>query len=174
MKRRLGRWQVGGFLVTAVGGVVLHFLYDWSGQIPVVGLFSAVNESIGEHMKLLFVPLMGFAAVESRALAGDYPAYWCAKAWGTLAGLGTIPLLYYTYTGALGVSADWFNIFIFFLAAAVTFTLETHLLRRALPCRHPKLAMGILIGIGALFALFTFAPSHIPLFRDPLTGVYGI
>ena len=174
MRRRVGWWQAVGFLVTALGGVLLHFLYDWSGQNPAVGLVSAVNESIWEHLKLLYVPLMGFSLVEARTLAGDHPGYWCAKLGGTLTGLVSIPLLYYTYTGALGVKADWFNIFIFFLAAAVAFTLETHLLRHSLPCNRPKVAVGILIGIGGLFALFTFAPPHLPLFFDPVTGTYGI
>ncbi|MBE6807048.1 MAG: hypothetical protein E7527_03405 [Ruminococcaceae bacterium] len=174
MKRSLYRWQVGGFLFTALGGVLLHFLYDWTGQNPAVGLFSAVNESIWEHMKLLYVPLLVFSLIEAHFLSKEYPAFWCAKLWGTSAGLVTIPLLYYTYTGALGFSADWFNIFIYFLAAAVPFSLETHLLRHHLPCRNPKGAVAALLALGVLFALFTFFTPHFPLFQDPLTGTYGI
>lgn len=174
MKGTLCRWQLGGFLFTSSGGVVLHFLYDWTGESPTVGLVSAVNESIWEHMKLLYVPLVLFALWESRSPVGRLPGFWCAKWWGTLAGLATIPLLYYTYTGALGVSADWFNIFIFFLAAAVTFGLETHLLRHGVSCPYPKAATGLLLGLFLLFAAFTFAAPHLPLFQDPLAGTYGI
>ena len=174
MKTNVTRWQLGGFLFTALGGVVLHFLYEWSGKALPVALFSAVNESIWEHMKLLYVPLTVFALFEARTLAQAYPAYWCAKLWGTLAGLVTIPLLYYTYTEALGLSADWFNIFIFFVAAAVTYALETHLLHHAPPCRYPRAAMAVLLGLWLIFILFTFLPPHLPLFQDPLTGSYGI
>ena len=56
MKRRLWRWQLAGFIFTAVLGVLLHFLYDWTNESLVVALFSAVNESTFEHMKLLFFP----------------------------------------------------------------------------------------------------------------------
>lgn len=174
MTRSLTRWQLGGFLFTAVGGVLLHFLYDWTGQSLPVALFSAVNESIWEHIKLLYVPLTVYAFIGARALAEEFPAFWCAKLWSTLAGLVTIPLLYYTYTGALGLSADWFNIFIFFVAAAVAFLLDTHLLHHAPPCRYPKAAQAALLAVGVLLAMLTFFPPHLPLFRDPLTGGYGI
>ena len=50
MGLRVGLWQLGGFAFTAVFGTALHFLFDWSGKNTVVGLFSAVNESIWEHM----------------------------------------------------------------------------------------------------------------------------
>ena len=33
-----------------------HFSFAWLREAPVAGLFSAVNESTWEHMKLLFFP----------------------------------------------------------------------------------------------------------------------
>lgn len=42
------------FIFISVLGVLLHFTYEWSGDTAVVGLFSAVNESTWEHLKLLF------------------------------------------------------------------------------------------------------------------------
>lgn len=38
----------------------------------------------------------------------------------------------------------------------------------------PYLAFALLCLIGVLFAVFTFAPPHLPLFEDPITGTYGI
>ncbi len=175
MKRSVTFWSFAGFVFVAVVGTLLHFLYDWLGQSAVVGIFAAVNESIWEHMKLLFVPLMLFAVLESRFLADDYDNFWCVKLLGTLAGLLVIPMLYYTYTGALGVSADWFNIIIFFIAAALAFFVEGWLLRTERGCGVPSVAaIAVLVGVGALFVAFTFLAPHIPLFRDPLSGTYGI
>ncbi|MDH5624342.1 MAG: DUF6512 family protein [Candidatus Bathyarchaeota archaeon] len=31
-----------------------------------------------------------------------------------------------------------------------------------------------LVLLGVAFVLFTFYPPHLPLFRDPVTGEYGI
>ena len=175
MKRSLSFWSFAGFVFVSVVGTLLHFLYDWFGQSAVVGVFSAVNESIWEHMKLLFVSLMLFALIERRFLGADRENFWCVKLLGTLAGLLAIPLLYYAYTGAFGVSADWFNIAIFFIAAALVFWLEARLLREGYACRmSPKLAIAALLAIAVLFVVFTFRPPHLPLFRDPLDGTYGI
>lgn len=175
MKRSLTFWSYAGFVFVSVVGTLLHFAYDWLGQSAVVGVFSAVNESIWEHMKLLYVPLMLFAVIESRFIATKYENFWCVKLVGTGLGLLVIPLLYYTYTGALGVSADWFNIAIFFIATAVVFWVESRLLHGGCGCRvPPKAAIALLVGVGVLFVVFTFLPPHIPLFRDPLDGTYGI
>ena len=173
MKRDLSMWQIAGFLFTALAGTLLHFLYDWTGQSLWSALISGVNESTWEHMKLLYVPLFLFAAVQS-AFFPEQKNFWCVKLIGTMLGLGLIPVLFYTYNGAFGPSPDWLNISIFYLAAAVVFFIETKLFRRLeRPCR-PLWALLALLGIGLLFAVFTFAPLRLPLFEDPITGTYGI
>lgn len=53
-------WELAGFLFTGALGVLLHFLYEWSGGNTLAAAFSAVNESTWEHMKLLFFPMFVF------------------------------------------------------------------------------------------------------------------
>ena len=166
MRKSISFWQMLGFIVTGVGGTLLHFLYDWTGQNPAVGAFSAVNESIWEHMKLLFFPMLVFSFIEYARIGKDYPNFWCVKLVGTLLGLTLIPALYYTYTGALGVSADWFNIAIFFIAAAAVFWLETKLLESGrFRCPLPAAAVGALLLMGAVFVMLTYFPPNLPLFQ---------
>ena len=174
MKKSLSFWQFAGFVLTGVVGTLLHFLYDWTDSV-FVALFSAVNESIWEHMKLLFFPMLIFALIESRYFAKDYENFWCAKLVGILAGLAVIPAMYYTYTGAFGVSADWFNILIFYIAAAVSYIIETRLIKsEKVFCLSPTAAIVILFLITVLFMIFTFTPPKIPLFQDPITRAYGL
>ena len=52
------------FLFISVLGVLLHFTYEWSGDNPIVALFSAVNESTWEHLKLLFFPMLLLTIIE--------------------------------------------------------------------------------------------------------------
>lgn len=166
MKKSISFWQMIGFIFTGAGGTLLHFLYDWSGKNPVIGAFSAVNESIWEHMKLLFFPMLVFSFIEHARIGKDYPNFWCVKVIGTILGLVMIPALYYTYTGALGVQADWFNIAIFFIAAAVVYWLETRLLQTGLPrCAFPKAAVACLILLGLVFVMLTYFPPNLPLFQ---------
>ena len=173
LKKSVFGWQIAGFLFTSVAGTLLHFLYDWTGENPLAGLFSAVNESIWEHMKLIYFPMLLFSLVQ-RKFADD-SSFWCIKLAGILTALILIPVLYYTYTGALGISADWFNIAIFFLAAGTAYYLETGLFQRMIffPVK-PWIALGALLLIGVLFGFFTFYPLPIPLFADPRTGTFGI
>ncbi len=175
MEKSLNRYGKIGFVFTGIMGVLLHFLYDITGESIIVAPFSAVNESTWEHMKLLFFPLLVFAFIEYRLIGKSYENFRCVKLIGTAVGLLTIPLLYYTYKGALGISADWFNIAIFFIAAAVTFLLERALLKRGISCPVPPVvSIGVLILMAVLFVVFTFAPPEIPLFMDPVDGSYGI
>ena len=175
MKKSLSFWQFVGFVFTSVVGTLLHFLYEWTGESVIVGLFSAVNESIFEHMKLLFFPMLLFAFIEAKYIGEEYDNFWCSKLVGILVGVGLIPVLYYTYTGIFGVNADWFNIIIFFITAAVSYMVETRLKKngRGL-CIQPNLAKFILIVLAAVFIVLTFFPPKIPLFEDPLTATYGI
>ena len=174
MRRSMGLWQFCGFAVTALLGTVLHFLYDWLGQAAWIASFSGVNESTWEHMKLLFWPMFLFAVVQSFFLR-DREDFWCVKLRGVLLGLTLIPVLFYTYNGVIGKSPDWINITIFFLSAAVAYLYEARLFyNKRLICPHPVGAFSLLCIIALLFILFTFRTPTIGLFRDPLTGQYGI
>lgn len=174
MKRSIGLWQLMGFAVTCFVGTVLHFLYDWLGETVWVAPFSGVNESTWEHMKLLFWPMLLFAAVQ-RVFIRDRADFWCVKLRGVLRGLVMIPVLFYTYNGAIGRSPDWINITIFFIAAALAYLREMRLFRtETLLCRSSKSAVAVLLVLALLFVMFTFAAPGIGIFRDPLTGGYGM
>ena len=78
-------WETIGLLWTLAAGNLLHFVYQWTGESTVAGLFAAVNESTWEHMKLLAVPWVLFSLVEYIALRTDgvaapRPSRGCCKA----------------------------------------------------------------------------------------------
>ena len=174
MKRSVGLWQLMGFAVTSLGGTLLHFLYDWLSGAEWIAPFSGVNESTWEHMKLLFWPMLLFAVAQGFFFK-DRADFWCIKLRGILLGLVWIPVLFYTYNGVIGRSPDWINIAIFFIATAIAYLYETRALNQdAVSCRHPGLAVAPLGIIAVLFVVFTFATPSIGIFKDPLTGTYGI
>lgn len=174
MKRSIGLWQLMGFAVTSLGGTLLHFLYDWLGKAVWIAPISGVNESTWEHMKLLFVPMFIFAVVQSFFFK-EREDFWCVKLRGILLGIILIPVIFYTYNGVIGKSPDWFNIAIFFVCAAIAYIYETKRFKsESISCRSPKFAIAVLCAIALLFVVFTFATPEIEIFRDPLTGTYGI
>ena len=174
MKKSIGIWQLAGFAATSLGGTLLHFLYDWLGKAGWIAPFSGVNESTWEHMKLLFWPMLLFAITQSFFLRGRSD-FWCVKLRGTLLGLVLIPVLFYTYNGTIGKSPDWINIAIFFIAAAISYLYETKLFyRESTQCRSARVAFLSLCFIALLFVIFTFNAPQIGIFKDPLTGAFGI
>ena len=174
MKNRIPYWQMIGFIFTAVAGTLLHFLFDWTGGSILAALFSAVNESIWEHLKLLFYPMAAFAVIEYFSWDKRTDGFWCIKLLGILLGLALIPVAYYTYTGIFGVNADWLNVTIFFLVAGLVYWVETKLFQSEFACPlSPQMAAAVICLIAAAFTVFTFLPPQIPLFRDPITGSYG-
>lgn len=174
MKKTIPYWQMCGFVFTAVVGTLLHFLFDWTGGNVIAALFSAVNESIWEHLKLLFYPMLTVSVIEYFFWGKETECFWPIKLTGMIIGLVLIPVIYYTYTGVLGVKADWFNITIFFLAAAAVYWAETKLFQKKPVCKiNCKMAMALIVLIAVIFTVFTFLPPRIPFFQDPLTGTYG-
>ena len=173
MKRVVWLWQLMGFAVTSFLGTVLHFLYDWSGKALWIAPFSGVNESTWEHMKLLFWPMLLYAIVQSFFFRG-HAGFFSIKLRGTALGLLLIPILFYGYNGVIGKSPDWINIAIFFISAAAAYGYEAHLLHRDRERKRPWLALSLLCLIAVAFVLFTFKTPEIGIFRDPLSGIYGL
>lgn len=174
MKKENFLWGLGGFAFTSLAGTFLHFLYELSGKKFWASVVSGVNESTWEHMKLLFFPMLLFAAVQY-FFYGDRKDFWCVQLQSILTGLTLIPVLFYTYNGAVGKSPDWLNISIFFISAFFAYRRGAKLLSKsALPCRFSLLSLVILCGIAVLFVIFTFYPPEIGLFLDPVSGTYGI
>ena len=174
MKKSINFWQLAGFAVASVLGTLLHFLYDWLGEASWIAPFSGVNESTWEHMKLLFWSMFIFAIVQSFFFR-EHEDFWCIKLKGILLGIVLIPIIFYTYNGVIGKSPDWLNITIFFICTAITYIYETHQFKNAkIGCKNHKLAISVLCIIGILFVIFTFKTPEIGIFKDPLTGTYGI
>ena len=173
MKRTVWIWQLFGLGFTALGGTLLHFLYDWAGEAVWIAPFSGVNESTWEHMKLLFWPTFIFAIIQSFFFK-DYEHFWCIKFRGSLLGLVSIPVIFYTYNGVIGKSPDWVNIAIFFIAIALAYLYETRQLNSdKAHCKSERAAFFTLSIIALLFVIFTFKAPELEIFRDPLTQTYG-
>ena len=175
MRKRLFWWEVAGFLWTSAAGTLLHFLHEWNGGV-VTAVLGAVNESVWEHMKLLVIPAVLLTALQIWTMGGVYPQLPAARAVSIPAGALAIPALYYTLTGALGPLPTWAHIGMFYMVAAGMFLLDYRLLCAALPKRGwvQFLAAILLWALAFLFVWCTFRPPELPLWQDPVTGMYGL
>ncbi|MDD7025196.1 MAG: DUF6512 family protein, partial [Oscillospiraceae bacterium] len=55
---KLKCYTITGILFVIITGTISHFVYEWSQNNFILGLFFPVNESTWEHMKLLFFPML--------------------------------------------------------------------------------------------------------------------
>lgn len=154
-------------------GVLFHFTYEWSGNNIIVGLFTPVNESIWEHLKLLYFPMILTLIVGYFYDGKNYENYICAKLFGIIVSMIFTVITFYTYSGILGKIIDAVNIAIFFIAVVLGQYMVLRKIRENKSCNQTK-KMIILIIIGVLFIFFTFNPPNIGLFADPITGTFGI
>lgn len=157
-------------------GFVLQFIYEWTDKNGFVALFGAVNESIWEHLKLLFMPFLFTMLIEFFIYGRKSNRFFSSKLIGIIAGLVSTVMLYYTYTGIWGVNSEVVNIIIYVACVIISYTVAYLVMTRT------KFKSGLLeslcifffAAILTLFFLFTFDPPHIPLFRDAITMKYGI
>lgn len=177
-KRKIRKFHLWGLLFTVIAGTLLHFVYDWSGGNTVAALFGAFNESTWEHLKLLFWPFIFFSILECFAYGKNMPGFLPAKIISICLGMLTIPVLFYTYTCILGNHISIIDIAIFLIGAMVTWLCSYRLLtserfqNNAGSAR--MVALMILAVLMICFAYFTFQPPECELFRDPITGGYGL
>ena len=154
------------YLFVALSGIFLHFAYELSGENPIVGLFAAVNESVWEHLKLLFFPMLVLTLWDLFINYRNNSNFLPARTIGILAGLVFIVVAFYTITGIIGTPIAWINIVIFLLAVALAFLVERKLLCRK--CLFSATtAIVILIVLIVLFVVFTIAPPALGIFIPP-------
>ncbi len=85
---QIKKWEIAEFIFIAIVGTLLHFVYDWSGQNPAVGIIAPVSESTWEHLKLLFMPALLFTLIQEAVIGKDYPCLLTQKAKSRLSGYG--------------------------------------------------------------------------------------
>ena len=174
MKRK--KLQTAGFVFTIVAGTLLHFAYEWSGECALVGAFSAVNESVWEHLKMLVVPMLLFGIVEYFIYGKRKENFIPVRFLSILLGMAVIVAVFYTYSGIIGREFFVADILLFVLAVYTAYRFSYRMLQT--DKFSSKLSRGLalagIIVLAVLFVVFTFAPPHIGIFRDPTSGAYGI
>jgi hypothetical protein len=174
-KRRILFFELAGIIFIIVFGSILHFTFEWSGSQAVVGVFSAVNESVWEHLKLGFWPAVVFALIEFKYLKKATNNFLFAKTIGIYLIPVVIMVIFYSYSAIVGESILVIDILSFVIAVIVGQLVSYRLLTwKTLPYNLDRVSLVALILLGFAFVLFTFYPPQLPLFQDPITGEYGI
>ena len=154
-------------------GTLAHFLYDLSHENKILGLFTAVNESTWEHVKIAITPTLLWSLIDG-FIYGNNPNYFTAKLASLLILTFFIPLVFYSYTRLskkpiLPIDIATFLVAIIFAQLAFTAIIS----QPTIPYWATYLsALGCFIFFGAYMTL-TIMPLKQTPFKDPITGQYG-
>ena len=167
-------YEVVGTLFIIFLGSAFHFTYELSGRVAVVGAFSAVNESVWEHLKLPFWPSLLWMLIEIFPLRNAVSNFFTAKAIGTIAMIVIIPAVFYAYT-AFTEEILAVDIATFMIAVIVGQIISYRLFKKGNSSKRTEMIAIITIALLAIiFVSFTFYPPHLSIFQDSNTGQYGI
>lgn len=158
----------------SVIGTLLHFTYDWSNHNKVVGIFSAVNESTWEHIK------MGLSATFLCSIADFFffnsnPNYFFAKFICYLLVIMIMPIIFYVYTYFTKKSILIIDILSFYITIIISnFAFYKLLNIKGLPFIYNYIGYVGQLVIFGFYMILTLMPLKNFLFKDPITQEYGI
>ncbi len=164
---KLKRYTIAGILFVTILGTLAHFFYEWSNNNVIVGLFTPINESTWEHMKLIFFPMLIFSFIAIPRLKEEYPCITSSVLLGNVIGTALIPIMFFTYTGIIGYSVLILDIAIFTFAVICAFVV-TYKLTISCRIQDYKNILYVTVCITLIcFIVFTFRPPSIALFAAP-------
>lgn len=161
-----------GIAFVCIVSVPLHFLYEWSGELPAAGLFAPINESIWEHLKLVFWPLLlwwgiGYVLFKNSKNLSRYK-WFTAAAVSAFLSMAVIVAWYYTWTGGFHIESPVIDIGSLFIAVPIGQLVAIHVYRVVEPRMiYLILAGAFFVVFSGMFFLFTFFAPDFPIFIPP-------
>lgn len=172
-KKSILNFQIISVIFTIILGTVLHFTYNWSNSNLLIGSLSAVNESTWEHLKLIFFPILITTIIGYFYFRKTIPNFLCSKTLGIITAILFTIIFFYTYTGILGTDFAFLNILTFIISVILGEYISYKLITSSFSCN--KILSIILLSLLLFsFIFFTYFTPKIGLFKDPVTGQYGI
>ena len=161
---------VVAFIIISVLGTLGHFLYEWTNENYLIGLFFPVNESIWEHLKLIFYPSLIYFFLYNITAKNKPNNIIAATAFSIFTGMFYIISIYYTAKGVIGRDVEFINISLYFVAVIIT------LCRRKKIIEEEKytsknmrvIASSLLFLTAFLFAVWSYCPPSLGIFNPPI------
>lgn len=166
MKYAFRRKDIPYLLPTMILGTLNHFLYDFTEQNPFAALIAPINESVWEHMKLLFFPFLLFSLIEYAIRRPNAACFFGARFAGIWIGMLAVIFLFYGYSGILGLDLPVLDILLFYVGVLAAYAASARFGKTF--CHKDLLTIFLWwTATTLLFFLFTCFPPELPLFLSP-------
>ena len=138
-----------------------------------MGLFTSVNESTWEHIKIALTPTLLWGLIDG-FIYGENPNYFVAKCASLLIIIALMPTLYYGYKILIKREIFYLNILIFYIVIIAS-QLVFYILLKAtgFPYIIRYLSCAGTFVIFGGYMIHTLLPAKSFIFKDPITDKYG-
>ncbi len=176
MKERTFRiLEIVGVPVIYLVATFLHFVYDLTNGSTLSILFGAVNESVWEHVKIFAVAYVVWAIIVFLSVKPPFYKFVVSKTIGLYFLSLSIIIFFYAYTLFTQepiLAVDLIASFIFVvLSQYISYRLVTGDNQIE---NYFSISTMLLLLYFIMFFSFTLFPPKVDLFKDPVTGLYGI
>ena len=163
-----------GAIFVIIVGTLWHFVYEWSGDNLYVGLIAPVNESVWEHMKLVFFPMLIFGVFEYFYLKKSTKNFFFSFFIKQISAIIFIIAVFYLYNIYTHESILAIDISSFIVAVILAEFLFYKLIVKKSGIKYEQAAKLLIIILFVFFLYATISPPNNQLFQDPVSGGYGI
>ncbi|MFX0105929.1 MAG: DUF6512 family protein [Candidatus Hodarchaeota archaeon] len=175
MKKTILKWEVLGAVFIILIGALFHFMFELLNYWRPLGAIFPVNESVWEHLKLPYWPLIIFSLIEYKFIKDKANNIILGKTISFLISIGTILIIFYSYTAILGTELLILDILSFIFGVIIgQFVSYRILIHEQISKWYINTSWIIFFGFGIMFTIFTYFPPTLPIFQDPETSLYGI
>lgn len=167
--------EITGIPVIFLLATLLHFVYDFTDGSTLSILFGAVNESVWEHVKIFAVGYVFWSLVELLWVKPPFKKFVTAKTIALYFLSLAIIVFFYTYNLFSKEPILWLDISSSFVFVVLSQYISYRLITNENDIKdYFTVALMMLMLFFLMFFSFTAFPPKIDLFRDPITGMYGI
>ena len=154
-------------------GTLSHFLYDISNHNKIVGLFSAVNESTWEHIKIALTPTLLCGLIDG-FIYGTNHNYFFAKFISLFIIIILMPALFYGHKALIKKDLFIIDIIIFYIVIICSqYSFYLIINASELPYIVQYLGcVGTFLVFGG-YMIHTLMPAKSFIFENPINHKYG-
>ncbi len=163
-----------GIIFIGLFGTLLHFTYEISGHKKWVAIFSAVNESTWEHIKIGMTPTIIWSIYEI-IVHGFNGTFIIAKSLSLLTIILLIPILFYTYTAFTKKAILWIDVICFYVSIICSNLVFNYFININ-NYSSISIILACLLLVVEIIAYLTlsFKPIKCFIFEDPISHKYGL
>lgn len=158
------------FIVIGVLGTLSHFGCDiFDCGLPYALIFP-VNESVWEHLKLVFYPSAVYFLFEYIISKPESGGFWPSSLFGIYYGMLKIIIIYYTVSGIFGRNIDFVNILSYYIGVAAILKKRSRLIKHGIYGSESlkAIALAFTVITVLLFSVWSFNPPGLGIFVSPV------